>query len=510
MRLANQPSSPLAVCRLAAGFTQEDFAEKLGADRSTIGRWERGTQCPQPWQRPYLARFLNISLEQLDDILRRTKHTVSAVPGAHLVAARATQSRDMSPATVDTARQNDSAALLGVLGNGSLLAADPGQSVIGLGQDITLRAAPGRFFSGTGISAGLYPAVDDGRIVTTVPAGVGGESVCRQPGRSLVIGALDDDATAARFFGLDGRHVRRRLRNTPGPGRMLMPRAYLLDDLTVGLLWAVSNLDEALLDDDAALAVGRDHIAVYEQLPRSAVGRDVASDLSPVSAMWLGSDFCARHILRHADTLADVPRFWTREQRGEEACTWLLFAHKYAYLRQSAARFGATGTSLTRAFCLPPGSVQASSRPERILLLLTAALMESFGIGVDVCVEPEYASVQGFVFDQHQQAIVANWVGAEGIWQVDLTDSGSLLREFADAVGYAQAHSVVAGRDPATHLAALAEYLDLDWDWFIRRCSELAAYGSAGLVAPRSRLLSVAGIDQACCFLAGIAQHADP
>lgn len=46
--------------------------------------------------------------------------------------------------------------------------------------------------------------------------------------------------------------------------------------------------------------------------------------------MWLGSRFCAGHILRHTDTLTDIPAFWTREQRGEEASTSLLFAHKYA------------------------------------------------------------------------------------------------------------------------------------------------------------------------------------
>src|SRR6266487_2882576 len=54
-RMAGQPSSPLADIRMAAGYTQEGFAEKLGVDRSTVGRWERGVQYPQPWQRPDLA-----------------------------------------------------------------------------------------------------------------------------------------------------------------------------------------------------------------------------------------------------------------------------------------------------------------------------------------------------------------------------------------------------------------------------------------------------------------------
>ncbi|EHR48403.1 putative transcriptional regulator [Saccharomonospora marina XMU15] len=66
--------SPLAAYRLAAGFTQESLAEQLSIDRGTIGRWERGTQAPQPWQRPDLATSLRISLAELDDILHRTKH----------------------------------------------------------------------------------------------------------------------------------------------------------------------------------------------------------------------------------------------------------------------------------------------------------------------------------------------------------------------------------------------------------------------------------------------------
>lgn len=60
--MATQSSSPLADCRHAAGYTQEIFAEALGVDRTTVGRWERGVQSPQPWQRPDLATALDISL----------------------------------------------------------------------------------------------------------------------------------------------------------------------------------------------------------------------------------------------------------------------------------------------------------------------------------------------------------------------------------------------------------------------------------------------------------------
>jgi transcriptional regulator with XRE-family HTH domain len=71
--MATQPTSPLADCRHAGGYTQESFAEKVGVDRTTVGRWERGVQSPQPWQRPDIAAALDVSLDHLDDVLRRTK-----------------------------------------------------------------------------------------------------------------------------------------------------------------------------------------------------------------------------------------------------------------------------------------------------------------------------------------------------------------------------------------------------------------------------------------------------
>jgi transcriptional regulator with XRE-family HTH domain len=76
----NEPVSPLAACRLAAGYTQEGLADQLSIDRGTIGRWERGVQAPQPWQRPDLATSLGISLTELNDILLRTRHQAEPDP----------------------------------------------------------------------------------------------------------------------------------------------------------------------------------------------------------------------------------------------------------------------------------------------------------------------------------------------------------------------------------------------------------------------------------------------
>lgn len=42
--------------RKAVGYSQEQLAERLGVERSTVVRWERGETEPQPWLRPRIAR----------------------------------------------------------------------------------------------------------------------------------------------------------------------------------------------------------------------------------------------------------------------------------------------------------------------------------------------------------------------------------------------------------------------------------------------------------------------
>lgn len=55
--------------RKAVGFSQESLAEWLGVDRSTVARWEIGETEPLPWIRPKLARAVQVSIDQLDDLL---------------------------------------------------------------------------------------------------------------------------------------------------------------------------------------------------------------------------------------------------------------------------------------------------------------------------------------------------------------------------------------------------------------------------------------------------------
>ncbi|HEX6683659.1 MAG TPA: helix-turn-helix transcriptional regulator [Candidatus Limnocylindrales bacterium] len=54
-----------ATRRKAMGLSQEKLAEAIGADVSSVRRWERGDCEPQPWFRPRLAHALKISLGEL-------------------------------------------------------------------------------------------------------------------------------------------------------------------------------------------------------------------------------------------------------------------------------------------------------------------------------------------------------------------------------------------------------------------------------------------------------------
>jgi transcriptional regulator with XRE-family HTH domain len=63
--------------RKALGLTQEELAERLQVERSTVVRWEAGDTEPQPWQRPRLAEALNVTLDELHGLLT----AVIEVPG---------------------------------------------------------------------------------------------------------------------------------------------------------------------------------------------------------------------------------------------------------------------------------------------------------------------------------------------------------------------------------------------------------------------------------------------
>jgi tetratricopeptide (TPR) repeat protein/transcriptional regulator with XRE-family HTH domain len=76
----------LAQRRRAVGLTQEQLAERLGVERTTVLRWERGETQPQPWLRPKLAAALGISADRIEELLAAggapasPRRQVTAVP----------------------------------------------------------------------------------------------------------------------------------------------------------------------------------------------------------------------------------------------------------------------------------------------------------------------------------------------------------------------------------------------------------------------------------------------
>jgi hypothetical protein len=372
------------------------------------------------------------------------------------------------------------------------------------GVDWHLRLPGGRMLDGGGaVAVQVHPlkTAADGNAFLPVVGGVRFDQFAATPHRSMLIG-IDEQENTARLFGVDLREACRKIAQSSGvPSAVIIPRAYELDDLAFGIIWALVNLDDALLADDHALDQRQRELHGYEQLPHSAVGHQAAAGLTSAARMWLGSSFCARHILRNLASPACLPVFWTREQSGEEACAWLLFRHKYGYLKRISSQFADTAVSLARGFCIPESAVTASARWERILLFLSIALMESLDIHVKICVEPGYADVDGFVLLPGKRAIIATWIRADDIWHVDSISRSSVLRGFGDVTGHATARSVNEAATPAHRLMALADYLGLDWPWLWRRCADLGERSCEGLIHPRSRLLSTEGVDAALRYV---------
>lgn len=59
----------LAQRRKVLGLTQEDLACLLGVERSTVMRWERGENEPQPSIRLRLAKALRVPTDRLEALL---------------------------------------------------------------------------------------------------------------------------------------------------------------------------------------------------------------------------------------------------------------------------------------------------------------------------------------------------------------------------------------------------------------------------------------------------------
>ncbi|WP_240152214.1 transcriptional regulator, XRE family protein [Streptomyces mobaraensis] len=355
---------------------------------------------------------------------------------------------------------------------------------------------------GTTTAVQFHPAAaGDGTVRITVDD-TGALRRFLRPARRGLLVAVDEQATEMKLYVVDSWNARRALVSYPSPEAMLaLPAAHELDDLTYGILWSLIQLDDGLLADDQALEEERRVMDACLPLPRSAVSRETCRELTAVGAGWLGSAFCAQHVQRRLDGASEPPVFWTREQTGEQAAAWLFFQHKLAYLRSLADRFAGVPVVMSRTFCIPENEVVRSGRYERILLFLAIALMELYGIRIQVTVRPEYSSVDGFALVTGQRAVVANWVRTEALWRADTITARSDVRAYQEIVNDASSASVVDGPSPVSRLRALSGYLEIDWRWLVRRCRSLSASGVGGLARPRSRLITLDALDQALHFV---------
>jgi hypothetical protein len=508
---------------------------QLGCDARHVARWEDGdVGCPRPAYQRALEALTGRPFAELGF---RPRNAIELPSSCELIPDRLSFHVDEEGrvwATVDrrTFLVGTSAALLAQAGlelaHGSIRGAPPSADThwvaavtpdpFGFGSfvrqqwpdlrlsrpqpdygvDFTALLPASRAIEGAALQLQLHDAeAADGRVLTTVKNLLRWEEFSRGTGRGLLVAACQS-SEGPRFFAIDSREAGRRIAHYDTPA-VAIPDAYELDDLTFALLWAYASLDAGLQVDDQELTIAVGELAPYESLPSSAVSREAAAELGMTSQIWLGSDFCARHILRNLQDVPAPPIFWTREQTGGEACPWLLFEHKHAYLRATRDRF--RESSLCRMFCLPRSVVASSALFERVLLLLAVALMEATGIHVKVCDDPSYGDVEGFVLGGQDKAIIANWVRGDGIWHVDTARRPSVLSDFREAAGRASAHSVIEAETPAGRLQALALYLDVDWAWIQDRCRSLARVGTTGLLRPRSRYISTNGVDTACSYL---------
>lgn len=70
----------LAGARRAAGLSQEELAHRVGVDRATIQRWERGTTTPQPQHRRELAGALGLTADDVGRVVDTATATPAAAP----------------------------------------------------------------------------------------------------------------------------------------------------------------------------------------------------------------------------------------------------------------------------------------------------------------------------------------------------------------------------------------------------------------------------------------------
>ncbi|GHB28825.1 hypothetical protein GCM10010306_021500 [Streptomyces umbrinus] len=436
--------------------------------RSTFNRWASGTWCgtPQRDARLVLERLLGYRCEQL----------FSPAPDGHALQSARGGSGGHALALV--AERWPTSRVFSSMADTADLWELTGRNV----------------FDGTTTAVQVHPATSQGDWISIRPADSDALRRFLRPARpGLIIGADDHDASGTRLYVIDSATVRS-LTATLSDDEMAVkvPRAYELTELTYAIIWSLRQWDAGLLADDYALAEQQAALNTYLTLPRSAASPMARPALTSASVNWMGSNFCARYIRGHLTEGAAPTAFWTREQTGEQASSWLFFRHKVQYVKDMSA---------PRMFVVPETEVARSGCYERILLFLAVALMERHGIRVAMTARSEFSEVDGFALMSGDRAIVANWARTQSIWDVDTIRQRSYLRSCCDHLSDANGQSVMAGPDAESRLRSLADYLRLDWAWLVHHCRELGESGVSGLLQPHCRHLTLAGVDEALRFV---------
>ncbi|WP_033818333.1 hypothetical protein [Kitasatospora sp. MBT63] len=460
---------PRAALRAAEELDEPKLA-KVSASNPSFRRWASGISEPRDDAARVIVHWLGHPIEAL------------MAPATGLTAAR-TLPDDVLAHAQRAGRRWPTSTLI------------PAEAVPGFGGHWRLDGIAA--YDSTTTVAQVYEATRQGDLLVIDPADHDHvRQLADASARMLLLAAYDGE-----LYLLDAAHARRHLARRPF-AVLPVPRANRLDDLTYALTLALLTCDDALLADDWAIEEQQEALERYRSLPRSAPARTSMPDLRAVTSAFIGSEFCARHILGHLADTESVPLFWTREQRGEQGIGWLMWRHKHVYLRELTGRFGTGGRKrMARAFCIPASAVSSSDPYERILLFLTVALMELHGLDVWVSADERLADVDGFVLVPGEHAVLANWVAGEAMWRVDATAEPADLLSYQHMLDHARATSVVRGEEPRQRLRALAEHLALDWAWLTARCGELARSGSTAMLRPRSRHLTLAEVDRVLAFV---------
>ncbi len=354
-----------------------------------------------------------------------------------------------------------------------------------------------RILDGTSVAVQMYEAEPQGDTVIIGPEDQEHLKYFTQARRRALIIAALGARGADDLYVIDAAHARRHL--LMPVDSLPIPAAYRLDKLVYALLWAALNVDDSLLADDQALHIEQRALEVHLTQPRSAAARAAYPDLTDVGAAWIGSHVCASYLRRHLDTTDTAPWLWSRVQYGGQAAGWLLFTERHQVLQLMQERSAEAGDAPGCVFCIPESAVKSSEPYERLLLLLTMALMESYGLTARLY--PAQVNTAEFVLAPQRRAVVADWLSPDAVWHVNSTTSKSEINSLAHALDQARSHSITSASTPYERLHQAANYLECDWGWLVERCQELSAYGISGLLQLRSHLIQPSGIERALSFL---------